>query len=458
MKLKINYHYSFLVIFLLLLHGIPNYGQTNKINNKSVYLIIASADYYNSAELNTFIKFRSNEFNVQAIKGTDIGITKDDYRNYIRNLMPDYVLLVGKYGDFPVHTLPYPKKVESYNYYVASSTTGHPNQDIPLGLFFAENIIELENIINKTISFEKHSANYPKKYYGHAGSRVALSPWPVEFNEEILTEMQTHYFERESYNFTLSKANDSTPNDVWTDIKMINNGISYMIYHGHGNVNKWTFGLGTGGLSQLTNTIYPIIFSFSCLTGTFSGHINSNSHDCLAQKITTSKHGAVAFFGAYNISGKGMNLLLEGAINGLFNDSITPRLGNVLLHAYRNKNNTNTVNKYYPTVTPAERERAAWQFHLFGDPALKIKNDITGINSRTHRKQRTIIYPNPTSGIVSIESDQEIIKLLVCSTNGRILFSFTNTSEVNLSTLPQGLYYLILQMKDDTFYRQIIRI
>jgi len=375
MKVKTNIHHSFVKMFFFLLIVNQIYWQPNETKTKDIYLIIASDDYFNSNTLDTFITFREQDFTVQVIKGTNIGTTKDDYRNYIRSLMPNYVLLVGKYGDFPIHTVTYSVEVESYNYYVASSTTGHPNQDIPLGLFFAENITELENIINKTISYETNFVNYPKEYYGHAGSNEVLPPWPIEFNEEILTEMHTRYFAPKGYNFTLATANDSTPNDVWTDINMINSGIRYMIYHGHGNIMKWSFGLGTGGLTQLTNTIYPIVFSFACLTGTFSGSVDTSTYDCFAQKITTIEHGAVAFFGAYNIAGKGMNQILEGAINGLFNETITPRLGNVLLYAYANINNTNTVNLYYPTVNAVDREKAAWQFHLFGDPALKIRGD-----------------------------------------------------------------------------------
>jgi hypothetical protein len=199
MKVKTIVHHSFVNIFFFLLIINQIYGQPKETKTDNIYLIIASDDYFNSNVLDTFISFREQDFSVQVIKGTNIGTSKDDYRNYIRNLMPDYVLLVGKYGDFPVHTLPYPKEVESYNYYVASSTSGHPNQDIPLGLFFAENYSELNNIINKTISYENNYTTYPKEYYGHAGSIDALPPWPVEFNEEILTEMQTRYFGPESY-------------------------------------------------------------------------------------------------------------------------------------------------------------------------------------------------------------------------------------------------------------------
>jgi hypothetical protein len=457
MKVKINIHHSLIVTLLFLLIVNQIYGQPNETKANNIYLIIASEVYFNSNTLDTFITFREQDFTVQVVKGANIGTTKDDYRDYIRSLMPDYVLLVGKYGDFPVHTVPYPKEVESYNYYVASSTIGHPNQDIPLGLFFAENNTELENIINKTISFENNFTSYPKEYYGHAGSNAALPPWPVEFNEEILTEMQTRYFGPESYNFTLANANDTNPNDVWTDINMINTGIRFMIYHGHGNINKWSFGLGTGGLPQLTNTIYPIILSFACLTGTFSGSVDTSSFDCFAQKITTIEHGAVAFFGAYNTASKGMNQLLEGSINGLFNDTITPRLGDALLYAYANTNNTNTVNTYYPTVTAVERKRTAWQFHLFGDPALKILDDITSVKEIAQNNHKIIVYPNPTSGIVSIDSDKEIIELIVFSTNGEILVYSTNTSKVDISSLPKGVYFISLKMKNETVYRKIIR-
>jgi len=101
-----------------------------------------------------------------------------------------------------------------------------------------------------------------------------------------------------------------------------------------------------------------------CLTGSFSGVINGDTTECFAQKIIASENGAVAFFGAYNTAGRGINQLLEGAVNGLFNDSIRHRLGDVLIHAYANTNNTNTVNQYYPTVTQSERIRAAWQLTI----------------------------------------------------------------------------------------------
>jgi Peptidase family C25 len=395
------------LILLFLLMALSSQGlksqDLNKINSsKETYLIIVSDDYQNSPSLAAFKTFREQDFIVQIVKGTNIGITKDDYRNYVRELMPDYILLVGKYGDFPSHLVNYPKEVESYNYYVASSLSGHPAPDIPLGLFFAENEAELLNMVDKTIYSENNISLYPDKFYAHAGgSKEAVEPWPLEFNEEILTEMNERYFYPNGFNWTMSTAYDDSPNDVWTDIDMINSGIHYMIYHGHGNINKWSFGLGVGGLPQLDNTTYPIILSFSCLTGTFSGEIEGNIADCFAQKIVADEHGAVAFFGAYNISGRGMNPLMEGVVNGLFSDTVRNRLGDVILNGFANINNPNTVNKYYPTVTEVERTRSAWQFHLFGNPALKICETTTAPNDPLSQKESFKLYPIPVSDYLS---------------------------------------------------------
>lgn len=392
-------HFLLLIILLVTNHGFAS----NISTKRGLYLIIVSDDYKQSSSLSEFKKFRETDFDVQIVNGSSIGTTKDEYRNYIRNLMPDYVLLVGKYGDFPTHTINYRSKVESYNYYVASSLSDYPNLDIPLGLFFAENEAELANIVSKIISYENNLSRYPKTYYAHAGSNEALAPWPVTFNEEILTEMSNAYYKPNGYHFSLSTANDSTANDTWTDINMINAGIHFMIYHGHGMIYKWKFGLGVGGLSQLTNSIYPIIFSFACLTGSFSGEIDGIKNDCFAQKMVGDKHGAVAFLGAYNVAGHGMNLLLEGVTSGLFTDSFKNRLGDVLIRGFSNTRNSNTVNQYYPTVTLAERTRTAWQFHLFGDPALKIRNQ-NDANSKEIVQDKDIpkIYPNPAKEQITI--------------------------------------------------------
>jgi hypothetical protein len=116
------------------------------------YLIITSNAYADSPALESSAALREQDFNIQVVEGSSIGSTQNDFRNYKRSLKPDYVLLVGKYEDFPTHTVPFPKAVECYIYCIAASTKGCPNSDIPQGLFFVENENQLANMVNKIIS------------------------------------------------------------------------------------------------------------------------------------------------------------------------------------------------------------------------------------------------------------------------------------------------------------------
>ena len=142
----------------------------------------------------------------------------------------------------------------------------------------------------------------------------------------------------------------------------------------------------------------------------------------------------------------------------LFNNSIQHRLGNVLIHGYANTNNTNTVNQYYPTVTQNERIRAAWQFHLFGDPALKIPSTVTSLKDTKIRNSRIVVYPNPTTGIVSINSDKEILELTIYSINGEVIFSGKDISRIDLSIYPTGMYFISLKFDKEIIYKKIIKL
>ena len=234
-----------------------------------------------------------------------------------------------------------------------------------------------------------------------------------------------------------------------------------MIYHGHGMIYKWSFGLGVGGLPQLNNTIYPVILSFACLTGSFSGEIEGKKADCIAQKIVADENGAVAFLGAYNISGRGMNLLMEGTVNGFFNDSIDGRLGDALIHGFANTTNTNTVAQYYPTVSMAERIRAAWQFHLFGDPALIIREDKSNTSVHlTHDNELLRIYPNPANDYqrIGAHSKYEEIETTIFTIDGQMLLNAKNKREIKISDLKRGYYVAVIRLDKIMYVEKFVKI
>jgi hypothetical protein len=416
---------------------------------KDKYLIITTEDYFQSEDLQEFINFRSIDFEVDIVLNSNIGNSSEDFKNYLNKDKPDYVLLVGDYSDFPAKTIPYSKPVESYNYWVAEQVDSLFRINIPLGLFLVNNEDELSNIINKTIRFEQNIKQIPNKLYTHSGSIMPLKPWPIEFNDELLYEMYDSFFKNNNYLYQHESSLDETPNDAVKDIEVINNGVKYIIYHGHGNIQKWSFGMGVDGIKYLSNQeFFPIIFSASCLTGTFTGRIDTLEADCFATNMLASELGAVAFIGAYNVSTKGQNPILYGFCKYV-NSNSYKRLGDVLLTAFNSIDMPETVKKYYPHIQSYEYNRARLQFHLFGDPALLINSQSTDIIEK-EVAFRNLITPNPVSDHIEVNLEGfKISELKIYNTLGELvisddqnLFGIGHILRIDVSHLPSGLYLI----------------
>ena len=421
--------------------------------SKDRYLIISNDSFYNSEILKEFIEYREIDFEVFHKLNNDIGKTIAEFQNYISSINPQYILLVGGHSDFPSKIIPYSSAVESYNYWVSEQTDSLFSIQIPIGLFFVDNTEELSNIIHKTISFEKNLENIPKKIYTHAGGNPTepLEPWVLEFNDEILFEMYNSFFKSYGYMHRHETSLDETPNDALSDVQAINNDVKYILYHGHGNIQKWSFGMGVLGIPFLTNSEYfPVVFSASCLTGTFTGKIDTLETDCFATKMLASKNGAVAFIGAFNTSSRGQNPLLYGFSKEVNKNE---RLGDVIIKAINNKKMPETVKKYYPYVTAQEYNRALFQFHLFGDPALKI-NIIEANVENKNLLDNIIIFPNPASDFIEINHAVNGVQPLVQDTQieiynllGERVINILNRQassnhRIDISFLPAGIYTL----------------
>lgn len=66
----------------------------------------------------------------------------------------------------------------------------------------------------------------------------------------------------------------------------------------------------------------------------------------------------------------------------------------------------------------------------------------TGVaeNTKDHSFE---VYPNPTTGIVRIESE-EVVEIQVYNSFGSLVMTFRDMNEINLDVLPKGLYMLII--------------
>lgn len=347
--------------------GIPSEQLRNK---QEKYLIIASSSYMDNADLQRFINFRSNTCEIELVSNSDVGTTKDDYKSYIRGIMPAYCVLVGRYQDFPTHSYSETNQygsftTRSYTYYAASETSS-PRPDISLGLFFIREDQSLTNLVDKTISTETNLDAMPKHFMAFGGNTQEVEGLPPNHCDVIVREMYDDYFKDIGYEITeLYQVN--YPHGGRTEaIAALNEGVKFINYNGHGQTTGWSYGAegwSSSNLGWVSNTIYPFVLSCACLTGAFT-----NSSECWGETWIGHEHLGSAFIAAQTFSFLGQHGLNRGVFAAIVDEEIT-QFGPAFVHG---------VNYMYDS-TSKYSEITAWEYHYFGDPALETMSNPTPV-------------------------------------------------------------------------------
>lgn len=101
----------------------------------------------------------------------------------------------------------------------------------------------------------------------------------------------------------------------------------------------------------------------------------------------------------------------------------------------------NLINDSYPTP---------FNSGGFDLQAVGVINEGTLSSGNQHRKIKAVIYPNPASETLNIQTDEQIEKMVVYNVQGRrVLHAGTNTS-VNISSLTPGIYLVEVQTPEGT--------
>ncbi|MFD2551818.1 aryl-sulfate sulfotransferase [Bizionia sediminis] len=72
-------------------------------------------------------------------------------------------------------------------------------------------------------------------------------------------------------------------------------------------------------------------------------------------------------------------------------------------------------------------------------------------------ENKPAVYPNPTSGVVHIKSDNPIKNLQVYNAYGKLVATKTNSNRLNLESFASGLYIINITTKKGTFQQKIIK-
>ena len=94
-------------------------------------------------------------------------------------------------------------------------------------------------------------------------------------------------------------------------------------------------------------------------------------------------------------------------------------------------------------------------FKLYIDDIHAWKNDPVSVNE-LYQNNAVSIYPNPTKGMFSVESESQIQKVIVSNSFGQIVFT-TEQTKIDLSNYPNGIYFLKIETISGSTINKLIK-
>ena len=322
------------------------------------YLVITAPAY--ETDIAPFVAYKSAAgFSVDVFNTNVTGTTNTAIKAFIQQrydntaTRPDFILLVGDVANIPAWTGSGADNPTTDLKYVQLEG-GDNFADAFIGRFSVANSTQLQNAINKTTFMESYVGTLDMKNVFMAS------------NDNYTISEGTHnyvintYFEPAGY--TNLKLYSHTYSATTTQlINALNDNQIFAIYSGHGSEGSWADGppLNQSQVNALTNTWYPYVYSFACLTGSYA------TTECFGETWLRTAHGASSFYGSSVTSYWDEDDVLErNVFKAMFQDEltrVTPMFvqGMIYLVDYYGGINSTTL-------------RYMEMYNLMGDPSLPV--------------------------------------------------------------------------------------
>ncbi|HJY63074.1 MAG TPA: C25 family cysteine peptidase, partial [Ignavibacteria bacterium] len=330
--------------------GVLSYTPTNN------YLIITPPEY--ESTMSSFASYKTGMgYNVLMVNTGATGTTNTSILNYIQNrynnitTRPEFILLAGDIDKIPEWT-----GIGSDNPHTDLNYTLLEGNDVYadafIGRFPVANTSQLTNAINKSIYMESSIGGLPRKNIYMAS------------NDNYTISEGTHNFVIDSFfapaNYTNLKLYSHTYGATTQQlIDALNANQTYAIYSGHGSVTSWADGppLSQSQVNALTNTVFPFVYSFACLTGQFQ------NPECFGETwIRGPKAGAVFWGSSVNSFWDEDDILEKRLFRAKFVDGLKKTAPMFVMGKYY-------LVQYYGSVTTTMR-RYLEMYNCFGDPSI----------------------------------------------------------------------------------------
>jgi hypothetical protein len=291
------------------------------------------------------------------------GTTTTAIKNFIQNryndpgIRPEYILLVGDVQHIPAWVGSGTGSPYTDLKYVQLEGTD-PFADAFIGRFSVTNVTELQNAINKSIYTETNISIIPKKNVFCASTdnyqitegthNYVINNW---FNPQGFTNLKLYTV---TYNATTAQL-----------IAALNDNQRFAIYSGHGGEYSWADGpaLSQTQVRSLTNSIFPFVYSFACVTGSY--HLS----ECFGETWLRTTNGGSTFYGSsVNSYWDEDDVLEKKLIHSMFEDDltrVTPMFDKAKIY----------LANHYGSITGMVL-RYIEMYNLMGDPSMPTMRQI----------------------------------------------------------------------------------
>lgn len=370
-------------------------------------------------------------YKTKVVSTNTIGTTADQIKQYISSEYLNhselkYLLFIGDYDMIPMAHNSSNAVYGDYWYGCTNEYNVYAN--ISIGRFSTNDLSELSNMVNKTISYESSPRNYgsevllvahknePPKYYRFCSESIRNG------NYDECVSFTT------AYGDSISHGGDSATNAYV--VSEINEGKNIINYRGHGDYNCWSvwninnesfYDTQISSLYYRTNDIY---FCTDCLNGDIE-------HTCLMETFMRSNHGAAGIIAATSVTDNTANDSYNKYLfSMLFNQHIY-NIGRLNLAAHI-KNISTSSSYIYPKAI-----YNALSYLCGCDPSLEI---ISGNTEFFDNYSLSLNGSNLTINSGTMDG----YKVSVVNEDGSLLFFIDSISSSCTFPIPTVNSYIVL--------------
>ncbi len=289
---------------------------------------------------------------------------------------PEYLLIIGDVAKVPRYGTPQVTDM----YYGEFDGNGDYMPEMFIGRLPVKDTTELRSVIKKIIEYERFEFADTNRFYENSLATAGYDGTYSDYMNNQVGYAVSNYLNASNgingFHFYYPQIQ---PEHEDTVKNLINKGVSFLNYSGHGSTTGWLhLNIDTADVRKLTNiNMYPFVVSNACLTSRFDAASLGN------KMVVSDSKGAIGFIGCSNDSYWNEDFYWSV---GLGAPSVTPTYENTgpgfydrLFHThnepasewYFTMGQVNFAGNLAVSASTSSRKRYYWEtYNLVGDPSI----------------------------------------------------------------------------------------